>query len=146
MDEHLKQAVEIVKAQAAVRVMTEEEISSMVSKLATSIHQLSTPQEVCTTEPVVEDIDTAALVKNSIKEKSVTCLECGKTFKIITKRHLEQHGLTTQEYLDKYNYKKGTRLVCKSLQRERKKRMKEMQLWERRRNSNVIINSQKPTA
>lgn len=34
MDDYLKQALEIVKAQASVRVMAEEEITSMVRTLA----------------------------------------------------------------------------------------------------------------
>lgn len=146
MDELLKQALEIVKAQASVRVMTEDEIASMVSNLTKSIYNISTPQENCIAEPELDASEKAALVKYSIKERSVTCLECGKSFKIITKRHLDQHGLSTAEYLEKYGYKKGTKLVCKSLQRERKKKMKEMQLWERRRNSNAILTPKEPTA
>jgi hypothetical protein len=34
MDEYLKQALEIIKAQASVRTMTEEEISSMMRSIA----------------------------------------------------------------------------------------------------------------
>lgn len=37
MDDCLKEALEIVKAQASVRNMTEEEISSMVRRLSESI-------------------------------------------------------------------------------------------------------------
>ncbi|HWR05104.1 MAG TPA: MucR family transcriptional regulator, partial [Humidesulfovibrio sp.] len=36
------------------------------------------------------------------------------------------------EYREKYGYKKGMPLVCKSLQRERRKKMKEMELWKKR--------------
>jgi predicted transcriptional regulator len=71
--------------------------------------------------------------KKAIKEKSVTCLECGKSFKILTKKHLATHGLAPEEYKEKWGYKKNTPLVCKSLQRERRKKMKEMRLWEKRK-------------
>ncbi len=40
MDEHIKQALEIVKAQAGFRVMSEEEISSMVRSLSNVIHNI----------------------------------------------------------------------------------------------------------
>ena len=40
MDDCLKEALEIVKAQASVRNMTEEEISSMVRRLSESIRSL----------------------------------------------------------------------------------------------------------
>jgi len=57
---------------------------------------------------------------------------CGKTFKLITAKHLATHGLTKEEYLEKYGYKKGTALVSKSLRKARKRKMQEMKLWERR--------------
>ena len=128
MDDYLKQALEIVKAQASVRVMSEEEITSMVRTLAASLKTLEdNPVEV-------EEEDLPAIPPaKSIKEKSVTCLECGKTFKIITRKHLATHGLDAESYRAKWSLKKNTPLVCKELQRERRKKMKEMQLWEKRR-------------
>lgn len=71
--------------------------------------------------------------RKSIKEKSVTCLECGKTFKILTKRHLASHGLDMASYKEKWGLKKDVPLVCKSLQRERRRKMKDIRLWEKRR-------------
>lgn len=133
MDDSLKHALEIVKAQASVRVMTEEEITSMVRTLAGNLRTLEDglPEE--------ERIAIAPAVPpaKSIKEKSVTCLECGKTFKIITRKHLAMHDLDMDSYREKWGIKKNTPLVCKELQRERRKKMKEMQLWEKRRSSKI---------
>lgn len=127
MDEALKQALEIVKAQASVRTMTEDEINSMVFKLAQSIQQFTSGNiEVQEPEPVADP-------SKAIKEKSVACLECGKTFKILTRKHLSTHDLTPDEYREKWGYKKNMPLVCKSLQRERRKKMKDMKLWEKRK-------------
>jgi len=130
MDDYVKEALEIVKAQASVRTMTEEEITSMVRKLADGIRGISECADV------VEDT-TVALgdARKAVKEKTITCLECGKSFKIITKKHLATHGFTPEEYREKYGYKKGSPLVCKSLQRERRKKMKDMKLWEKRKKS-----------
>ena len=127
MDDYLKEALDIVKAQASVRNMTEEEITSMVKKLSAGIKSIS---EDTTPSNVSEDL--LANPKKAIKEKSVTCLECGKSFKILTKKHLDSHGLTPEGYREKWSYKKGTPLVCKFLQRERRKKMKDMRLWEKR--------------
>jgi predicted transcriptional regulator len=126
MEEHLKSALEIVKAQASVRNMTDEEITSMVKRLANGIKEIS--------EGVAADSSQAPAMdpKKAIKEKSVTCLECGKAFKVITKKHLASHGLTPEEYKEKYGFKKNTPLVCKSLQRDRRKKMKDMRLWEKK--------------
>lgn len=128
MEEYVKEALEIVKAQASVRNMTEEEITSMVRKLADGIRGISECSEMAE-EVVVAPGDA----RKAIKEKSITCLECGKSFKIITKKHLATHGLTPEEYREKHGYKKAAPLVCKGLQRERRKKMKDMKLWEKRK-------------
>lgn len=129
MDDFLKEALEITKAQAGVRVMSEEEITKFVLKVAQGIRSAAEGQP--SLEPESDGIVLEA--RKSIKEKSVTCLECGKSFKILTKRHLATHDMTTEEYLERWGFKKGTPLVCKALQRERRKKMKEMKLWEKRR-------------
>lgn len=124
----LVEALNLAKAQAGVRVMTEDEILAFVTRLSAGIQQIMDGNEE--TETVVVD---PAESRKSIRESSVTCLECGQSFKILTKRHLALHGLTPAEYREKWGLKKGTPLTCKSLQRERRKKMQEMQLWERRK-------------
>jgi predicted transcriptional regulator len=130
MDDHIKQALEIVKAQASFRTMSEEEISSMVHSLSSAIRQLMSG-EPAPSAPAPQD-----LAAKQISDKSITCLECGKSFKLLTRRHLLSHGLTADEYREKWGYPKDTPLVCKSLQRERRKKMKDMKLWEKRRKAN----------
>jgi predicted transcriptional regulator len=122
----LQEALDIVKAQASVRSMTEEEIIQMVRGLARTLAGLSAGG--ASGEEGAGDAPEDKGLKNS----SVTCLECGKTFKLITKRHLASHGLTAAEYREKWGIKRKTALVCKSLQRMRRKKMKEMQLWAKR--------------
>lgn len=130
MDEYLKEALELARAQAGVRVMSEDEIASFVRKLAKNLRGIVEGEAVADAAPApVSDVDP----KKSIRERSVICLECGKVFKILTARHLAQHGMTAEEYRARYGFRKGTALVCKALQRERRKRMRNMQLWERRK-------------
>ena len=127
MEEYLKQALEIVKAQASVRNMTESEITSMVKSLAESIRKVAEGGEKA--EVTKPELDP----KKAIRERSIICLECGKSFKILTKKHLASHDLTPEEYKAKWGYKEGIALVAKGLARTRKKKMQEMKLWERRR-------------
>lgn len=129
MDEFLKEALEIVKAQASVRTMTEDEITAMVRKLATGLKAIA-EGEMNLEERCCE---TGGDPRKAIKEKTITCLECGKSFKILTKKHLASHGLDPDSYREKWGLKKNSPLVCKSLQRERRKKMKDMKLWEKRR-------------
>lgn len=128
MDDFLKEALDIVKAQATVRTMTEEEILSMVRSLCSGIRAIS--------ENTAEDEDAVAVPstdpKKAVREKTIICLESGKSFKVLTKRHLAKFGLTPDEYREKWGYPKKMPLVCKELQRQRRKKMKDMKLWEKR--------------
>jgi len=130
MNDYLINAIELARAQASVRVMTEDEIITMVERLTSKLKGLSEG------EVVEEDTPTADAPtiepKKSIKEKSITCLVCGKAMKVITKKHLALHGLDAVSYREKFGLKKGTPLTCKELQRTRKQKMTEMKLWERR--------------
>ncbi len=128
MDDHLKLAIELATAQASVRVMEEEEMVAMIRSLSTSLKKMTDDsldvdgEESLTSSPA-----------RSIKEKTITCLECGKVFKLITSKHLSTHGLDAEAYRRKWGLKPDTPLVCKSLQRTRRKKMKDMKLWEKRR-------------
>jgi len=130
MEDYLKHAIELVKAQASVRVMSEDEIGEMISSLAVKLKKLDCceeNEETCSlSELPMQD------AKRSIKEKSIVCLECGKTFKVITKKHLALHNLNAVSYREKWGLKKGTPLTCKELQRARRQKMKDMKLWEKR--------------
>jgi predicted transcriptional regulator len=129
MDEWMKQALEIVKAQAQVRVMTEDEITTMIQRLTAQLKCLlagtAAPEGEEGAGPKLEP-------KKAVREKSIICLESGKSFKVLTKKHLAKFGLTPDEYRAKWGYPKGMPLICKGLQRERRKKMKEMKLWQKR--------------
>jgi len=129
MEDYLQSALEIVKAQASARPMTEDEIISMVKAVASGIAVIVGGQAL----PAHEENGTPVMdPKKAIKESSVTCLECGKSFKVITSKHLAHHGLTPEAYKVKYGYKKTQALAAKSLVRARRAKMKDMKLWERR--------------
>ena len=132
MDEYVKEALDVVKAQAGVRNMTEDEITSMVQSIADRLRGVESHVE---SEQGRGQQEPAVDPKKAIREKSVICLECGKSFKILSKRHLAQHGLTPQEYKEKWGFKKNQSLVAKALSRQRRKKMQEIQLWKKRKNA-----------
>lgn len=127
MDDYLKQAIELVKAQSSVRVMQEEDMMTMIRTLTESLRNLESGAQ---TEDQ-EDISMPA-PSRSIREKSITCLECGRSFKLITRKHLAKHGLDADSYRRKWGIRSDTPLVCKCIQRGRRKKMKDMRLWEKR--------------
>lgn len=128
MEDHLSLALEIVKAQAKVRTMREEEIRSMVARLSAAIRDMEQAPGLREAGPA----GASAQARKAVRERTITCLESGKPFKMLTRKHLAKFGLTPDAYRAKWGYAKGTPLVCKALQRERRKKMREMRLWERR--------------
>ena len=128
MEDNVVKALEIVKAQAGFRSMTEEEICTMVSSIANAIKKLLDDEKGNDT-PQIE----RSAVDRTAKENSIMCLECLKPFKMLTHKHMATHGLTSEEYRAKWGYAKDAPLVCKSLQRLRRKKMKDIKLWEKRR-------------
>lgn len=127
MDDFLKEALDIVKAQASVRNMAEEEITAMVRRLAGAIRDLAGGGPLA-----AGGADAPTDPKKAVRERTIVCMESGKSFKILTRKHLGKFGLTPETYREKWGYPKNMPLVCKELQRERRKKMKEMKLWEKR--------------
>lgn len=128
MEDAFKQAMEIVKAQAGVRTMSTEEITSMLRSIASSLQGLSSEETVSddsSVNPIMEP-------SKAIKMNSISCLVCGHSFKVLSSHHLASHGLTKAEYMSKFGYKKGTALTCKSLVKVRREKMQSMKIWERR--------------
>jgi predicted transcriptional regulator len=129
MDDYLKESLEIVRAQAKVRVMTAQEIVTMVQNLVQGLKSVMQDTGATAETAGGKSLDP----KKAIREKSIICMETGKTMKVITKRHLAKLGLTPDEYRAKWGYPKDLPLVCKDLQRARRKKMQDMRLWERRK-------------
>ena len=120
-------AAEIVSAQAAVSKLTPEEINELIKTTYDSLKNVKANEEGTEAEEAAPAMDP----KKSIKQNSVTCLECGKKFKILTKRHLKDHGLTPKEYRKKWGFKARQPLSAKSLSAKRRKVAKEKNLGQR---------------
>lgn len=121
----MEQAMKMVEAQAGVREMTAEGMISMVKEVNMGLSGIASGElSDKAQEPVVDP-------KQAIRKKTITCVECGKTFKTITKRHLESHGLTSAEYKAKWGYPKGQPLSCRDTAKARSERMKNMELWKK---------------
>lgn len=129
MNDFMKETVDIVKAQASVRVLNEEELLSMIKKIATGLKNVMREAENIASSDSLLALQTDA--KKSIKEKSIICLECGKSFRLIAKKHLASHGLTPETYRDKWGLRKDISLTCRELQRKRRNILKDMRLWEK---------------
>lgn len=122
---YLEKAMEMVKAQAGVKQMTPSEMLEMTKELAEGLANYVSDerkQETQVQEPVVDP-------KRAIRLNHVICVECGAKYKILSKKHLATHGLTPDEYREKWGYKKGTSLVCKSVTQQRRDKIASTKIW-----------------
>lgn len=126
MADYREMAVEFMNKQAGVRPMSPAEFAQGVKEAEEQFRAMYEPEDTMSTEP-----QYACDPKTAIKDRTITCVVCGKQFKIITKQHLLAHGMTPESYCEFAGYKKGTPLLAKQLQRERRSKMKELRLWER---------------
>lgn len=79
--------------------------------------------------PVEKTLGARSLYFNS---ESILCLECGKWHKIITKAHLKKHGMTVEEYKNKWNIPKNMHLSARDLIVEKRVSFLENNVRERR--------------
>jgi predicted transcriptional regulator len=66
--------------------------------------------------------------RKSITRHAVTCLECGATFKQLS-RHLAEHHLDSRSYRSKYGIPSSQPLAARSVTAMRRKIMQEVKPW-----------------
>lgn len=131
-DKFLDLAMEMVKAQAAIKPMSPLEIVQMTKEIADGLRGIGEPQAKAELVEAPKPQKPAVDPGKSIRADKVICIECGQEFGTLTKVHLATHGLTPDEYRQKWNLGRGRPLVAGKLLEQRKAKMQEMRLWERR--------------
>lgn len=132
MDVLIQQAIELTKIQASTREMSEQEMWSMIKGISSGLQAIIS-------RPVEDELPEIVDWKRSIRAKSILCLECGQSFKILTKKHLAKHDLDPVEYRATHGMPKGTPLLAKELSKARRERMKGIQLWKRKKDANISL-------
>jgi len=112
-------STEIVQAQSSSKNMSMEELQAALKETFTTLQNL---QKIESGEEVAEATETEAAVapQRSILKNKIICIECGQEFKMLSKKHLESHGLTGREYRQKYGFSLRQPLCAKSLTEKRK--------------------------
>lgn len=129
----LEIAASIVKAQAAVSRISAEEIEQNLMRTFFVLQRMQNAEQ----NRILLDLDEApgsdgpqerppesASPKDSIRENTIICLECGVAMKQITLKHLALHGLNPRDYKKKWGFSMRTPLSAKSLSRARSRAAK----------------------
>jgi len=97
----LELTTDIVSAYLSRNPVPADQISDLISTVSSSLESLSSPE----VEPAPERGEPAVSIKKSLQNDHLVCLECGKKFKSL-KRHIKaSHGLTPQEYRERWGLK-----------------------------------------
>jgi predicted transcriptional regulator len=78
----------------------------------------------------VSKTPTSVNWKKSIRKHSVTCMECGQSFKQLSRRHLSQHGMDSRSYRVKYGIPRTQPLSAKATTAKRRELAQAIKPWE----------------
>lgn len=117
----VEMCAEIVAAQAGHTRLTSEEIGDSLRQVFRTLQDVQrTGQETEVEESVSRD------PQSSIQRNQVICLECGKSFKLLSNRHLALHNLTPRAYKQKHGIRMTQALSARTLSQRRRKLAKEL--------------------
>ncbi|ETW93330.1 MAG: hypothetical protein ETSY1_39725 [Candidatus Entotheonella factor] len=117
----VEMCAEIVAAQAGHTRLTSEEIGDSLRQVFRTLLDVQrTGQDAEVEEAVSRD------PQSSIQRNQVICLECGKSFKLLSNRHLALHNLTPREYKQKHGIRMTQALSARTLSQRRRKLAKEL--------------------
>lgn len=121
-------AIAFADKQAALRSMTPAEYLALIEETEAGFKASEESAPI-----PAEDVHLVVDPKTAIRKNGVICCVCGKTFRVLSARHLKTHELTPDRYRELCGYPRGTSLACGTLRKQREEKMRSMQLWTRRR-------------
>lgn len=117
----VEMCAEIVTAQAGHTRLTSEQIGDSLRQVFQTLLDVQrSGQDAEVEELVVHD------PLSSIQRNQVICLECGKSFKLLSNRHLALHNLTPRAYKQKHGIRMTQALSARTLSQRRRKLAKEL--------------------
>jgi predicted transcriptional regulator len=129
----LEMAKELVMAQIAARRLPPEDMQRELQKTYATLMALQQQGETGAPRPVSERPPPRKPMRwqQSIRKHIVTCLECGKTFKQLSIKHLKDHGLDARAYRAKYGIPRKQSLTAKDTTARRKVIVQRTRPWEK---------------
>jgi predicted transcriptional regulator len=119
----LEMSASIVMPQAAHSRLTSDDIADSLRKVFQTLRDL---------QQMGDGLEPDAAISRdpqfSIQHHQVVCLECGKSFKLLSHRHLALHGLTPREYKHKHGIRMTLALSSRVLSDRRHRVAKELGL------------------
>jgi len=126
----LEMAKELVMAQIQLGQLQAEQVQDAIRQTYASLAALKA-QEERGTDTVAPVTETPPMDwRKSITRHTVTCLECGQSFKQLSMRHLVMHELDGRSYRAKYGIPRTQPLAAKTTTVRRRELVQGIRPWE----------------
>jgi predicted transcriptional regulator len=119
---------EIVAAYVSNNSVAANDLPNVISQVHAALGGAATP-----VEEVVERPTPAVTVRRSIQNDHLICLEDGQKFKSLKRHLMTHHGLTPEQYREKWGLAADYPMVAPAYAEARSKLAKEMGLGQKRK-------------
>ena len=123
-------ATEVVAAYVANNPLPRSDLPALIQAVHSTVENLAKGSEVA--QPQAETKLPAVPVRKSITPDYLVCLEDGKRFKSL-RRHLRLHGLTPEQYREKWSLSSDYPMVAPNYSTERSALAKKIGLGQTQR-------------
>ena len=129
----LEIAKDLVMAQIAAHKLSPDEMHQALQQTYATLQALKAQEEAHGSIAVVTTATPPAPVnwRKSITKHTVTCLECRASFKQLSVRHLQEHGLDGRSYRVKYGIPRTQPLAAKEVTSHRQEVVQRTKPWEK---------------
>lgn len=110
--------------------LSSEDMQDSLQRTHATLTALKVQEEFGTTTATPVAKTPAVNWRKSITKHAVACLECGQSFKQLSLRHLQEHGLDSRSYRTKYGIPRAQPLAAKTTTARRKQIAQERRPWE----------------
>ena len=129
----LEVAKDLVLVQIQAHKLSPEQMHTALQQTYTSLQALKMQEDAHGSVAVAppETLPAPGNWKKSITKHTVTCLECRASFKQLSVRHLQEHGLDGRSYRVKYGIPRTQPLAAKEITSRRKEIVQRARPWEK---------------
>ena len=126
----LEMAKDLVMAQITAGRLPSEDMQNALQQTYASLMALKAQEETGVVSPV-QVPEAAPDWRKSITRQAVTCLECGASYRQLSRRHLQDHDLDGRSYRTKYGIPRTQPLSARSVTAMRKTIAQRVRPWEK---------------
>ncbi len=127
----LEMAKDLVTEQIRAHHLSPDDATSLLLSTHATLQSLDQAEApLAPKNPQTDSEGSSVPWQRSITKHTVTCLECGSTFRQLSARHLQIHGLDSRSYRAKYGIPSTQNLSSRAATARRRELAQQIRPWE----------------